>query len=79
MPSKIYRKVLQSGSSKCAALPPDWLRIFNLDAGATVEMVYDSVIIIKPTDLKLDIEFLKKELELIMKLEGQTEQQEIPA
>ena len=69
MPAKIVRKVLRSGDSKVAALPPDWLRMFKIDLGDTVEVIYDSIVIIKPPHLKLDPDFLKKELDLIVELE----------
>jgi len=69
MPAKIKRKVLQSGDSKVTALPPDWLRIFKIDVGDDVELLYNSVVIIKPKGFRIDFDFLKKELDLIMRLE----------
>jgi len=70
MPAKIERKILRIGDSKAAALPPDWLRAFNIDVGDKIEVIYNSVIIIKPKSLSLDADFLKKELDLILKIEG---------
>lgn len=69
MPAKIERKVLRSGDSKVAALPPDWLRIFKLRAGDSVDLFYNTIVIIKPKGFRLDAEFLKKEFDLIMELE----------
>ena len=71
MPAKIERKILKSGDSKCAALPPDWLRIFNINVGDKVDVLYNSIVIVKPKGFKLDAEFLKKEFALIMELEAQ--------
>lgn len=70
MPAKIERKILRIGDSKAATLPPDWLRAFNIDVGDKIEVIYNSVIIIKPKSLSLDADFLKKELDLILKIEG---------
>ena len=69
MPAKIQRKILKSGDSKVAALPPDWLRAFNLERGDTVDVLYDSVVLIKPKGVKLDPEFLAKELKIMAELE----------
>jgi len=38
--------------------------------GDKIEVIYNSVIIIKPKSLSLDADFLKKELDLILKIEG---------
>jgi len=69
MPAKMERKILRSGGSKVAALPADWLRMFKLDIGDSVEIVYNSIVIIKPKGFKIDPDFLKKEFDLIMELE----------
>jgi len=69
MPAKIVRKVLRSGDSKVAALPPDWMRAFGIDVGDTVELLYDIVVLIKPKNLKLDPDFLGKELRIMAELE----------
>lgn len=72
MPAKMVRKVLPTGDSKAIALPPDWLRMFKLKQGDYVEVVYNAIVIIKPPRLRLDTEFLRKELELIAHLEEET-------
>ncbi|RJS89190.1 hypothetical protein CW705_07850 [Candidatus Bathyarchaeota archaeon] len=72
MPAKVDRKILRSGSSKVAALPPDWLRAFKLEVGDQIEIFYDSVVIVKPKGLKIDHNFLVKEFELMAKLEKAT-------
>ena len=69
MPAKIERKVLRSGDSKVAALPPDWLRMFRIKLGDTIDLIYDTIVIIKPQGFELDPEFLKKEFNLILELE----------
>lgn len=69
MPAKIERKVLKSGDSKCAALPPNWLRMFSIDIGDKVDVLYNSIVIVKPKGFKLDADFLRKEFDLIMRLE----------
>lgn len=75
LPSKIVRKILKNGDSKTAALPPDWLRMFNLDVGDDVEIIYDSIVIVKPKGFKLDLAFLKKEFALIVALESAKERE----
>ena len=69
MPAKIERKILRSGDSKVTALPPDWVRMFRLCVGDSVDVLYNSIVIIKPKGFKLDPDFLKKEFDLIMALE----------
>ena len=73
MPAKIQRKVLQSGDSKVAALPPGWLRMFKIKLGDTVDVIYNSIVIIKTRGFDLDPGFLKKEFALILELEGREE------
>jgi len=75
MPAKIVRKVLRSGDSKVTALPPDWMRAFGINIGDTVEVLYDFVVLIKPKNLKLDPEFLSKELKIMAELEKEAEPQ----
>lgn len=69
MPAKIERKILKSGDSKVTALPPDWARMFRLCIGDSVDVLYNSIVIIKPKGFKIDPDFLKKEFDLIMELE----------
>jgi len=73
MPAKMERKILKSGDSKCTALPPDWLRAFNIEVGDKIDVLYNSIVIVKPKGFKLDAEFLKKEFALIMELEEASE------
>lgn len=47
MPSVYIRKILRSGDSKVVALPPAWLRYYNLNAGDEVEIISNEDIIIK--------------------------------
>lgn len=75
MPAKIERKILKSGDSKVTALPPNWLRAFNLDLGDTVEILYDTIVLIKSKDTKLDSDFLRKEFAILTKFEEKQSQQ----
>ena len=70
MPAKIERKILRAGDSKVAALPPDWLRMFNIGIGDRVVVLYNSIVIIKAKGFKIDADFLRKEFDLIMRLEA---------
>ena len=74
MPAKIERKILRSGDSKVTALPPDWLRAFNINVGDDIVMLYNSIVIVKPKGFKIDSEFLRKEFALIMMLEKASEE-----
>lgn len=71
MPAKIYRKVMRSGDSRVTALPPDWLRAFGIQEGDVVEVIYNSLVIIKPKGFQIDPDFLRKELDLVLKLESE--------
>jgi antitoxin component of MazEF toxin-antitoxin module len=61
MPASSERHILAIGSSKAVALPPDWLHAFNLDVGDKIEVVYNTVVIIKPVALSLANKFLHNE------------------
>jgi len=74
MPAKIERKILRSGDSKVTALPPDWLRAFDINVGDDIVMLYNSIVIVKPKGFKLDSDFLRKEFALIMQLEKAKEE-----
>ena len=74
MPAKIERKILRSGDSKVTALPPDWLRAFDINVGDDIVMLYNSIVIVKPKGFKLDSDFLRKEFALIMQLEKANEE-----
>ena len=69
MPAKMERTILKTGDSKTAALPPDWLRMFNLNVGDKIAVLYNSIVIIKPKDFLIDPEFLRREFDLILQLE----------
>jgi antitoxin component of MazEF toxin-antitoxin module len=70
MPAVSKRKVLKVGGSKTVALPPQWLNAFKLDIGNEVELIYNSVVLIKPAGIKLDNSLLKEEIKLLTKLEA---------
>jgi antitoxin component of MazEF toxin-antitoxin module len=65
MPALCKRRVLAVGGSKAVAMPPNWLCALGLDLGDTVELLYDSVVLIKPQDMRVDPELLVKELALL--------------
>ena len=53
------------GGSRVVALPPDWLAALGLDLGDAVDVIYDSIVLVKPQSMRLDLEFLVKELALL--------------
>jgi len=69
MPAKTNKTILQSGGSKVIALPPDWLRALNLDVKDSVDVLYNFIVLIKPRNVKLDRNFLKKELDILASIE----------
>ena len=70
MPARNERVIVKVGGSNAAMLPPAWLRMFRLKAGDSIDVFYNSIVIIKPKGFKFDAEFLKKEFALIMELEN---------
>jgi antitoxin component of MazEF toxin-antitoxin module len=69
MPARIERKILETGTSRAVALPPDWMRALKLDKGDPVDVLYNFIVLVKPKNVKLDPEFLRKELEILANLE----------
>ena len=61
IPAKTKRKILKSGGSRVIALPPDWLCALGLKPGDDVEVLYGSIVIIKPKHVDLDAEMLRRE------------------
>ena len=61
----IERRVLVSGNSKVAALPPSWLRLYGIKPGDRVDLVYGSVVMIVPRGVRLDAEALRQETSLV--------------
>jgi len=43
--------------------------MFNLRVGDDLDIIYNSIVIVKAKDFKIDPEFLKKEFKLILDLE----------
>jgi antitoxin component of MazEF toxin-antitoxin module len=62
MPLRLERKILDVGGSKSVAIPPGWLAAYNLTSGDKVDVLVDSVVIVKPKGLHLDLELVAKEL-----------------
>jgi antitoxin component of MazEF toxin-antitoxin module len=69
MVAKRMAKILGAGSSSTVALPPDWLRAEKLKKGEEVEVLYDSVVLVKHPKLKIDYRFLVEEFLRFAKLE----------
>lgn len=66
----IDRRVLTSGNSKVAALPPSWLRLHGIKPGDRVDLVYGSVVMVVPKGIRIDAEVLRREISLIASLAG---------
>lgn len=73
-PAKTERKVIRVGGSHAVALPPHWLCAFNLKVGDVLDVIYDSVVIVKPKQAKLDPELFLRELEILTKMDGGVEE-----
>lgn len=43
------------------AMPPEWLSALGLRVGDAIDVMYDSVVLVKPKDMDLDPDFLVKE------------------
>jgi len=67
MPARSLRHVIRCGTSKGLTLPPDWLRAFELVVGDAVDVLYDSVLLVKPRALELDLDLLTKEFATLAK------------
>ena len=65
MPLVLERKLVKTGSSTTINVPYDWLRTLKLKAGDVVELICDSVIIVRRKDIDFDAEALKKEIDLL--------------
>lgn len=61
----IERRVLTSGNSKVAALPPSWLRLHGIKPGDRVDLFYSSVVMIVPKGVKVDAETLRHEINMV--------------
>jgi len=66
MPAKNTRRILKSGSTKTVALPPDWLRALKLGLGDPVDVFYDSIVLVVPKDSEIDVDYVTKELSILM-------------
>jgi antitoxin component of MazEF toxin-antitoxin module len=59
------RRILAVGGSRAVAMPPDWLVASGLDVGDKIELIYDSVVVVKPVGMKVDPKLIAKELALL--------------
>ena len=69
MPARSERRILAVGGSRAVALPPDWLEAVDLKTGDTVDVIYDSVVLVKPQGFRIDEGFLRKEFVQLRKME----------
>ena len=65
MPALCTRRISQVGGSKVVPLPLDWLRALGLDSGNTIEVFYDSILILAPSSIPLDLNHVLYELQLL--------------
>lgn len=65
MPAKSSRKIVRIGSSSFITLPIDWVRGMGLKEGDEVEILYDSIILILPKKIALDMSFIIRELDVM--------------
>ena len=72
MPSRSRRKIIKVGGSRVTALPPGWLRMHQLDAGDSVEVIHNGFVIIMPKNSVTNLDLVKRELALISKLISHT-------
>jgi antitoxin component of MazEF toxin-antitoxin module len=61
MPATSERRILAVGGSRAVAMPPEWLSALGLRVGDAIDVMYDSVVLVKPKDMDLDPDFLVKE------------------
>jgi len=73
MPGRTDRKIIPTGTSVAITLPPHWLRALKIKKGDEVEVLYNFVLLIKPKNIAIDFAFLEKELQMLAKLDKQTE------
>ncbi len=73
MPGLTSRKIVPIGASRAVTLPPDWLNALGLDNGSRLDLVYDSVVLVKPPSMDLDPTFLQREFALLKKRGYQNE------
>jgi antitoxin component of MazEF toxin-antitoxin module len=67
MPAICERRILAVGGSKAVAIPSDWLAAFELRLGDIVEVIHDSIVLVKPQEMLIDLDFLCKELAFLRK------------
>jgi antitoxin component of MazEF toxin-antitoxin module len=68
MPLLVERKIIDVGGSRSVTIPPGWLAAYNLTSGDTVDVLVNSVVIVKPKWLNIDYELLVRELKLLAKV-----------
>ena len=61
------RQVVKFGTSSVVTLPPDWLRSYHLKVGDKVDVLYGTLLIVKPRDRGWDPDLVAKELAVLAK------------
>lgn len=69
MPLKSERKIIEVGGSRSVTIPPSWLDAYGLRLGDTVEVFADSLLFVKPKNLVLDLDLIRRELQILAVLE----------
>jgi antitoxin component of MazEF toxin-antitoxin module len=73
MPSKSEHKIMRHGSSGVVVIPKPYRDYHKLTPGSLVTVLYDSIILIVPSDRQ---NILEEKAELIDQLLGQTKKRE---
>ena len=65
MPRKIRLRKTSAKSGHEISIPPDWVRYHNLgdSKGETLELLYDSIIVVVPPGIKVNKEILATAVE----------------
>ena len=64
MPLKLERKIIEVGGSLSVTIPPGWFSAYNLTPGDKVDVLVNSVVIVKPKSLSMDVDLVARELQL---------------
>jgi len=70
MPAIKRKRISKLGGSKVIPLPLDWARAFDLESGDFVEAFYDSIVVLIPPNLEIDIHHIIYELQLLKRFKG---------
>jgi antitoxin component of MazEF toxin-antitoxin module len=54
VPMILHRKIIRVGGSSSITIPRPWMSFYNLSCGDVVDLLVDSVLIIKPATIDLN-------------------------